>query len=113
MSGLPELDNVLHGLNDGDNIVWRLDTMEEYISFAAAFARQSVKKGKKTIYFRYGNHPPIFENEPGTEIHILTIDAGFESFANKAHEVILAAGKRSTFIFDLLPLSRMPVTRTG
>jgi len=102
MSGLPELDNVLHGLNDGDNVVWRLDSIDEYISFAQAFARQSLKKNKKTIYFRFGNHSPVIEDQAGLETHELTVDAGFESFANKAHEVILSAGKGSTFIFDLL-----------
>jgi hypothetical protein len=102
MSGLPELDTVLHGLNEGDNVVWRLDSVDHYASFAEAFARQSQDKETKAIYFRFGNHPPIIENCSWVETHSLSVEAGFESLVNNVHEVILASGKGRTYIFDLL-----------
>jgi pyruvate, water dikinase len=38
-SGLAQLDGVVQGLRLGDNVVWQVDRLEEYIHFAEPFAK--------------------------------------------------------------------------
>ncbi len=102
MSGLPELDEVLHGLKDGDNIVWRTDRIDDYIPFAQAFADRALTEGKKTVYFRFGNHREVIRKEHHVTVHRMSVEDGFEGFANRIHQVILDAGENVVFVFDLL-----------
>ena len=48
-SGLAPLDQVLQGLRLGDNVVWQVDRLEDYMHFAEPFARQAVRDGRRTI----------------------------------------------------------------
>ena len=52
-SGLVSLDQVLQGLRLGDNVVWQVDRLEDYMHFAKPFARQAIRDGRRTIYFRF------------------------------------------------------------
>ena len=43
-SGLASLDEVIQGLRYGDNVVWQVDHLEEYIYFAEPFASQAIAR---------------------------------------------------------------------
>ena len=45
-TGLSELDNVICGVQPGDNIVWQVDSVEDYILFVHPFCRDAYKKGR-------------------------------------------------------------------
>ena len=57
-TGLSELDKILQGVWPGDNIVWQVDSVKDYIPFVQPFCRDANKQGSKLIYFRFAQHPP-------------------------------------------------------
>ena len=46
-SGLPPLDEVLQGLRLGDNVVWQVDNLEDYVLFVEPFAQQAIRDGRR------------------------------------------------------------------
>ena len=38
-TGLPGLDQVLTGLRAGDNVVWQVDSLDDYTAFVEPFSR--------------------------------------------------------------------------
>ncbi len=102
MSGLPELDEILHGLLPGDNVVWRVDTIEDYSPFAEAFIDKAIRKGEKCMYFRFGNHKPIVTNKSGVAVYEVHPELGFENFITEIHKEIKKIGKGGFYIFDSL-----------
>ena len=54
-TGLPELDKILKGLLPGDNVVWHVDNIDEYIQFVIPFYKNAVKHGQNIIYLPHNN----------------------------------------------------------
>jgi len=102
MSGLPELDKILCGLRDGDNIVWQVDSWEDYAPFAQAFSEQAVKEGNRVIYFRFGRHKSLIPPGENIEIHQIDYTLGFEYFTNTIHSIIEQVKSKGIYVFDLL-----------
>lgn len=104
-TGLPALDRLIDGIERGDNIVWRVDTLGDYRAFCRAVARAE-QRPSRVLYFRFAGHPPIFSEEEierfaVEEIH-LNLDRGFEYFITTAHRHILDGGDDAVLIFDSL-----------
>jgi len=101
-SGLAALDQVLQGLRLGDNVVWQVDRLEDYVQFAEPFARQSLRDGRRCIYLRFAPHPPILPALDG--LATITVDphAGFDAFSGALHEIIEAEGREAFYVFDNL-----------
>jgi hypothetical protein len=104
-TGLPGLDRVLKGLLPGDNIVWQVDSLEDYRELVLPFAQAAHRNGKKLIYFRFGHEAALLGPEHGAEVHELEPKHGFESFVAATHAVIQSAGEGAYYVFDVL--SRM------
>jgi hypothetical protein len=101
-SGLPGLDRVLKGLIAGDNIVWRMDAIEDYLFFVKPFCEAARKKGRKLVYFRFASHEPLVSADFGAEIHVLHPEDGFENFIAEVHRIIEEAGHGAYYVFDCL-----------
>ncbi|MFA7178477.1 MAG: PEP/pyruvate-binding domain-containing protein [Dehalococcoidales bacterium] len=101
-TGSKQLDQLLTGLLPGDNVVWQVDSLDEYSRFAVLFARQSVLSGGKCIYLRFAGHEAILKPTDGVEINLLDPAEGFDSFSHKVHDIIEDRGGGSSFIFDNL-----------
>ena len=101
-SGLSGLDRVLKGLIAGDNIVWRMDSIEDYLFFVKPFCETARKKGRKLVYFRFASHAPLVSADFGAEIHELHPEDGFENFIAEVHKVIEDAGHGAYYVFDCL-----------
>lgn len=101
-TGLPELDNVLQGVRPGDNIVWQVDSIEDYIRFVHPFCKEAYRQGEKLIYFRFADHATILPKEVKAEIHKLHPEDGFESFIADIFKVIEKNGFGAFYIFDCL-----------
>ena len=106
-SGLPSLDEVLKGIQAGDNIVWQVDSINEYLELVTPYAEAAVKNGRKLVYFQFARHEPLLSAESGAEIHELDPECGFESFIAQIHDVIKEAGHGAFYVFDCL--SRLAV----
>ena len=105
-TGLPDLDNLLTGLLPGDNIVWRVDSIEDYKLYVNLLCRKLLQKGSTLVYFRFADHVPLLDAESG--VQIVEIDAlkGFEHFIVNIRDAISKVGKHGNYIFD--SMSELP-----
>lgn len=101
-TGLPGLDDVLQALVPGDNVVWKVDRIEDYQAFVEPFCRSACQKGQKLIYFRFASHPPLIPGDVCAEIHPIHPEDGFESFITRIHDVLEANGSGGCYVFDTL-----------
>lgn len=101
-TGLAGLDKVFKGLIPGDNIVWRVGSIDDYIPFVKPYCTEAMKRGHKLIYFRFAKHEPLVDADCGAEIHQLHPEAGFEAFLDEVHKVIENTGHGGFYVFDCL-----------
>jgi hypothetical protein len=103
-SGIPGLDRVLDHLRLGDNVVWQVDRIEDYFHFARPFAEAALAEGKRLVYLRFGQHPPILENVADKKMRTYHVDAGrgFEHFSTAIREIISREGQETFYVFDSL-----------
>lgn len=101
-SGFPGLDDVLDSLRTGDNVVWQIRRIEEYIPFIQPFCRECASRNVPLVYFRFARHRPLVGPDQGAEIHRINPDVGFERFVSKIIDVIDEKGEGACYIFDCL-----------
>ena len=101
-TGLPGLDRVLKGVMPGDNIVWQVESIEDYKALVMPYAEAARRQGQRLIYFRFASHPQLLPDDFGAEIHRPRIDGGFEQFTTEVHDVIGEAGFGAIYVFDCL-----------
>lgn len=100
-TGLPGLDSVLAGLRLGDNVVWRIEEIEDYRRFVTPFVDAAARE-RSILYLRFGHHAPLIA--PGPHIRIIKIDAlrGFEAFTRHVYRLITDHGRGAFYVFDCL-----------
>jgi pyruvate,water dikinase len=101
-TGLPGLDRIFKGIIPGDNLVWQIDALEDFVPFAIPFCQQALRQGRKLVYFRFAEHPPLIPEELGVPVKKLETREGFEQFIKEIHSVIREKGSGAYFIFDCL-----------
>lgn len=99
-TGLPVLDRVLYNLRPGDNVVWRVDTIEDYVPFVKSFYENALKDKKKLTYFRFAKHHMLAKPNELVDVHDVNPERGFENFITVIHNKIKANGKGGFYIFD-------------
>ena len=102
-SGLPGFDAIVDSIRMGDNVVWQLADLEEYLFFVEPFVAQRLAEGRTVNYMRFADHPPLLTERPGVKIWPFDPpEEGFESFTVKVHEVISREGGDAFYVFDCL-----------
>ena len=101
-TGLPGLDDVLQGLRPGDNVVWEVDGIEDYLPVLGPFCNEALRLRRKLIYFRFAGHAPLLADDSGAEVHQLEPQEGFERFLTGILDVIERAGPGAFYVFDCL-----------
>jgi hypothetical protein len=101
-TGLPGLDQVFKGLIPGDNIVWEIDSVRDYLPFVRAYCEFAQSRGKRLVYFRFADHEPLVPEGIRAEVHHLQVTEGFEQFITEIHRVVGAAGRGAYLVFDCL-----------
>jgi pyruvate,water dikinase len=101
-TGLPGLDRVLNGILPGDNIVWQVDTIGDYMAVVEPYCQAALQSGRKIIYFRFASHPPVVGLDCGVAVHAVDPAEGFETFIARIHAVIERAGRGAFYIFDCM-----------
>ncbi|MBU2872678.1 PEP/pyruvate-binding domain-containing protein [Marinobacter salexigens] len=101
-TGLPGLDDVLDGLRIGDNVVWRVSDLDDYRRFVTPFIESAASAGRRIIYLRFGQHPPLVSKS--ANIHIENVDAlgGFETFTGRVWRLIEEHGRGAFYVCDCL-----------
>jgi len=101
-TGLPSLDNVFQGLRPGDNIVWQVDSVKDYLPFVEAYCNRAVEEKRRIIYLRFAKHEPLLEEREGVEIRRVHPEKSFEFFLSEVHDIIGKAGRGAFYVFDCL-----------
>ncbi len=101
-TGLSGLDRIIGGVLAGDNIVWEIDSIDDYRVFVQPYCEAALRTGRPLIYFRFASHPPLLPKNSGASIHRLYPERGFESFLIDVHRVIESAGRGAFYLFDCL-----------
>ena len=92
VSGIFGLDEILQGIRLGDNVVWQVDTLEDYRHFAGPFADEALAQGRHLVYLRFAQHEPVLDPMHGLEVLKLDPASGFE--------VLLAKSNKSSKLKD-------------
>jgi hypothetical protein len=101
-TGIKGLDAVITGLRLGDNVVWQIDDIEDYIDLVKPFVKQALKDKKKVIYMRFAGHKELLKPSSDIKRYELDAHAGFESFAVKVNNIITLEGEGAYYVFDCL-----------
>ncbi len=101
-TGLPALDAVLQGLRAGDNVVWQVETLDDYAPLVAAFVARARSEGRPLVYHRFARHAPLLAEGPDVTVVALSPSLGFEGFTDAIHDAIERAGRGAFHVFDCL-----------
>jgi len=101
-TGITSLDEVLCGLRPGDNVVWQVHSIDDYLAVVAPFVASAKTRGDELVYFRFAKHKELVPEDAGTRICQIRPEEGFEKFITEIHGVIRESGSGGCFIFDSL-----------
>ena len=101
-TGIDSFDDILHGLTKGDNVVWQVDHIDDYIHFLLPFCRRANEENKPLVYFRFAQHKYLLPDDIKVDCRKLDPYAGFELFISEIFTVIEEYGIGSCYVFDSL-----------
>ncbi|MFA6078852.1 MAG: PEP/pyruvate-binding domain-containing protein [Candidatus Omnitrophota bacterium] len=101
-TGIKGLDGVITGLRSGDNVVWQIDDIKDYIDLVDPFVREALKEKKKVVYMRFASHKELIKPSKDIKRYELNANAGFESFTTKVNNIITQEGVGAYYVFDCL-----------
>lgn len=101
-TGITGLDKVITGLQLGDNVVWQIDHINDYIGFVGPFVKKAVAENRRLVYIRFGSHKPILKKGKGVAVYKLDASIGFESFSARINAIIKKEGEGVFYVFDCL-----------
>ena len=101
-SGLGGLDRILDFIRLGDNVVWQVGSLEEYLFFVKPYVKQSIADGRNLIYMHFTGHPMLVEPQDGLKICEFDPKTGFETFTTSVRHQITAEGRDAFYVFDCL-----------
>ena len=102
LSGIPQMDECFDNIRLGDNVVWRVDDLEQFKLFVRPYVNQAIKDNRNLIYFRFATHAPLLEEQEGLKIVNVELNHRFENFTVEIHERIRREGKDAFYVFDCL-----------
>jgi hypothetical protein len=101
-SGIPQMDAVFDNIRLGDNVVWRVDNLEEFKLFVRPYVKQAIEDKRNLIYVRFAAHEPLLEEQEGLKIVNVELNHRFENFTVEIHEIISREGRDAFYVFDCL-----------
>ncbi|MBN1392548.1 MAG: hypothetical protein JW947_07075, partial [Sedimentisphaerales bacterium] len=101
-TGLAGLDKLLCDLRKGDNVVWQVDSIDDYRHFLEPYVAQALKDKRNIVYMRFAQHRPLIENQPKIKVYQLDAGGGFEGFSKQIHSIISKEGREAYYVFDCL-----------
>lgn len=101
-TGISGFDQVIDMLRPGDNVVWQVQSVQDYLQVVKPFVTQAKKDGRRLVYFRFGRHDPLMGKTGPSAIYTMDPSEGFELFATKIHDIIEREGSKTFYVFDCL-----------
>lgn len=101
-TGIAGLDRVFRGLLPGDNLVWHIDEIGDFLPFVPSYCRAADKAGKRLIYLRFAEHAPLVSASDSVTVREIETAAGFERFITEVRATLREAGRGAFFLFDCI-----------
>jgi hypothetical protein len=101
-TGWESFDAVIDHLRKGDNVVWQVDSIDDYKRLAVLFSNAAISRNDRVVYMRFGRHMPLLDERKNIAVYRLNVDNGFESFSAEVHGIITREGKDVCYVFDCL-----------
>ena len=124
-SGIAQLDETLDNIRLGDNVVWQVSNLDEFLYFVKPFIKQALEDKRNIIYINFGQHEPLIDmtaddfsklelekNNPENEFAMIERDGikiyhvdpfrQFEPFTLDVHNIITKEGRDAFYVFDCL-----------
>ncbi len=106
-SGIPEMDQALDNIRLGDNVVWRVSSLDEFRLFLNPYVEQAIRDHRKLIYIRFvsirfASHEPLLTEREGLRIVEVELSHRFETFTVEIHHLIEREGRDAFYVFDCL-----------
>ena len=101
-SGFPGLDAMLDYIRLGDNVVWQVSSIEEYMFFVKPYCRQALEDGRNLIYMHFTGHTLLLDESTGIRTYEFDPAEGFETFTMNVRQRITAEGRDAFYVFDCL-----------
>lgn len=101
-TGLESFDQIIDGLRTGDNVVWQVDSIDDYLFFVGPFVARAVAEHRRIVYIRFAGHKPLIENNPAVVTYELDAYSGFESFTTQVYTIVTKEGEDVFYVFDSL-----------
>ncbi|MDD5120483.1 MAG: PEP/pyruvate-binding domain-containing protein [Candidatus Omnitrophica bacterium] len=101
-TGIKGLDEMITGLRSGDNVVWQIDKIIDYIDLVEPFVQRALKENKKVVYIRFAQHKELLKPSKNIKRYELNAHAGFETFTTKVNNIITQEGEGAYYVFDCL-----------
>ncbi|MEN6348917.1 MAG: PEP/pyruvate-binding domain-containing protein [Syntrophomonas sp.] len=101
-TGINGLDTVLDNLRLGDNVVWQVESVDDYIHFVQPFVQNARQEKRRIVYMRFGQHAEILTGCPEIKVYHLDADQGFETFSTEVHNIATLEGPGVFYVFDCL-----------
>lgn len=105
-SGIPGLDKSFDNIRLGDNVVFRVSSLDDFRCFVRPYVRQAFSDNRKIIYVRFADHDPILSDEEikayGIDVQKIELSHRFETFTVSVHNLIRDYGYDAFYVFDCL-----------
>ncbi|MHC4677802.1 MAG: PEP/pyruvate-binding domain-containing protein [Planctomycetota bacterium] len=101
-TGIESLDAVLTGLEKGDNVVWQVDSINDFAAFVSPYVERAKQQSRRLVYMRFADHAPLVGSAAGANVYELDAGIGFEAFTTQVHAIIGKEGKEAYYVFDCL-----------
>ncbi len=102
LSGIPQMDENFDNIRLGDNVVWRVNDLDQFKLFVDPYVEQAIRDGRNLIYFRFATHEPLLYEREGLKIIEVELNHRFENFTVKIREHITREGRDAFYVFDCL-----------
>ncbi|MFX1293918.1 MAG: PEP/pyruvate-binding domain-containing protein [Promethearchaeota archaeon] len=101
-SGIPALDDILQNIFPGDNVVFQIDEIKNYIPFVHAFCHHTNKEKLDLIYLRFAHHSFLVPKNINATVYELYPEKGFDSFISEIIHIIDKHSVGACYVFDSL-----------
>lgn len=101
-TGWESLDRIINHLRRGDNVVWQVDSIEDYQRLVVLFVNRALMNNERVVYFQFGRRAALLEKRKDLKIYHLDVEKGFESFSAQIYSIITKEGRNVCYVFDSL-----------
>ena len=99
---MPGFDKTIDMLRMGDNVVWQIDKLEDYLEVVKPYIKKAREDHRRIVYFRFGGHAPVLKEADDIQVYYVDAAQGFEQFATTIHQIAEREGRKAFYVFDCL-----------